>query len=226
MALSEIIVTSNPRRRHRRRPMTAKQLKYFGKRRHRRTIRARRNPVARRRRAAAAPVRRRRYSRRSAIAAVIGRRRRSRSGLMGSASSFLSNDIVPAAIGAGGALALDMVWPHLTFLPPQLQSGPLTPVVRIAGAVGLGVVAGMVAGSRIGRNVAMGALTVTAYDIIKGYMAASMPAPVPTPAQSSLPPSAGVSGYAPRLAGYAPSDGLGWINPARNAGAMSGYAPA
>lgn len=124
---------------------------------------------------------------------------------------FIKRDLFPAGLGAGGALAIDMIWPHLTFLPPQMQSGTLAPVTRVGLAVGVGVVAGMIGGKRIGAAVTLGAITVTGYDIIKGYMAANIPPPAPAVTSDAM------NGYAP----------MGWISPARDAGGnrLMGYAP-
>jgi len=160
-----------------------------------------RNPIV-----SAAPKKRRRRS-----ARTIGRyvrRRASRSG--GLIMGVVSRDIVPAAIGGAGALALDMLWPHLTFLPEPLQTGPMVPVVRLAGALAIGVVGGMIAGRRVGTMMTIGAMVPTFYDIGKGYIAAAAPPPPP-------PATPAVNGYAP----------LGWPSPARLAGyaPLNGYAP-
>ena len=167
-----------------------------------------RNPVAA---VAAAPRRRSRRSARTVGRYV--RRRASRAG--GMITGVVTRDIVPAAIGGAGALALDMLWPHLTFLPEQLQTGPLAPVTRIAGALAIGVVGGMIAGRRFGTMMTIGAMVPTFYDIGKGYLAAAVPTPPP---QGTAPaPTAAVHGYAP----------LGWTSPARLAGygPLDGYAP-
>jgi hypothetical protein len=201
------------------RKMSPLQRLYFGKKRsrssssrRRRRSRphvtyARRNPPTRSVSLASAP--RRRRSARTLIR--YARRRASSPGVTG----FIGNDLLPAAIGAGGALAMDMIWPHLTFLPESLQTGPLLPVTRIGAALAIGFGIGMVGGTRMGRAATVGALTVTAYDMAKGYLAANA-APPASPAASDN----GTSGYAPQL---------GWRNPARDAGPLryrvSGYAP-
>jgi hypothetical protein len=123
----------------------------------------------------------------------------------------LTKDLLPAAVGAGGALALDMLWPHLP-LPAALQAGPMVIPTRLAGAVAVGIVGGMIAGKRFGTMMTIGAMMPTIYDIAKGYIAANNPAPAP----SGAPPAPHA-----QLQGYAPLDGLGWPSPAR----MAGYAP-
>jgi hypothetical protein len=212
-----LVINPKPKRRRKGpRKMSALQRMYFGKRRSRsrtRVTHARRNPVSRPFAAKYAnpPAYRKaaRKTRRRAVASRLGR--------IGSRSvmGFVKQDLFPAMIGASGALALDMLWPHLTFLPPQLQSGPLAPLTRVGMAVGLGVVAGMIGGKRLGAAATVGALTVTGYDIAKGYMAANIPPPAPTVTADAM-------------NGYAPRGRLGWASPAMMAGyaPMSGYAPA
>lgn len=202
-----MMVIPNPRKKHRRRrPMTAKQRKYFGKRSRRSTtIVVRRNPIA----TAASPQPIRRSRRRRIGTYIAAARRRfsrrggSRGGFVGEIMSFAKNDLVPAGIGAGGALALDMLWPHLP-LPAALQSGPMVPLVRIAGAVGVGMAVSAVAGRSMGRQAMAGALVVTLYDIAKDMMANALPAPAAT------------SAYVSGMGVY--NDQLGYISPAYNAG--------
>jgi hypothetical protein len=198
--VGEVMIV-NPRAKKRRRPMTAKQRKYFGPKR-RRTIHVRRNPTA----VAAAPTSKRRGRRRARVASFVSAARRRTRGVAGELGEFLTKDLMPAAIGAGGALAVDMVWPHLTFLPDSLQTGPLAPLVRIAGAVAVGMAVSAVGGKAMGRQAMAGALVVTVYDIAKGMMAESMAAPAP--AATAHPVNAYVDGMGVYV------DGLGYISPA------------
>lgn len=188
-----ILVIGNPRRR--RRSLTAAQIRagFGGKRRmksnprraksHSRR-RVARNPVA----AAAVPARRRSrgrafsFRRRSSSG---GRRRRSaktyyrafrraRRRNSGGAAGFFSHAILPAGLGAMGALAIDIGWSSLP-LPDALKTGPLAPVARMGGAVAIGFLAGAIGGRKIGEAVMMGGLIVTGYDLLKGYVQTALP---------------------------------------------------
>jgi len=88
--------------------------------------------------------------------------------------SFTNQTLMPATVGAVGALGLDVVLGYLP-LPPMLQTGVMKSVTRIAGAVGLGMIAGAVSNRRVGEQVAAGAITVTLYDLIKGWAQTAMP---------------------------------------------------
>ncbi len=121
------------------------------------------------RRANPAPLARRsapRRARRSASRRVrrVARRRNP----VGFVGDFVGQ-LVPSAVGAGGALALDVALGLLP-LPDALKTGPMRPVARVAGAVALGMVAGMVTSKRVGNQVAAGALTVVLYDFAKGFL--------------------------------------------------------
>lgn len=87
---------------------------------------------------------------------------------------FLSSTLMPAAAGAGGALAIDVLLGVLP-LPPALKSGLMRPVVRIGGALGMGALAGMLGGRRIGEQVAAGGLTVLMYDTLRALMPKVLP---------------------------------------------------
>lgn len=145
------LVIVNPRRkrrgRKRRRTLTAKQERYFGKHRRRsRRVSRRRNPLG---------------------SVGFGRF---------NLSSFLNNDLIPASIGAGGAFALDAGLGFVRpYLPATFQSGIGNAAVRIAGAVAVGWVAGMALGGRVGQQAASGALIVTMYDLLKPYAAQVLP---------------------------------------------------
>jgi hypothetical protein len=164
----------------------------------RRVSYARRNPIAV---ASASSVRRskRRRSFRRSIAKARSGYRNARSSSFG---SFIGDKLLPAAIGAGGAFALDMAWDRLP-IPAQFKTGMAAPVVRIAGAVGIGLAAGMVGGKKFGDEAMAGALTVTIYDLLKAQMAPSVPATPTT-----------VSAYV---------RGLGYPTAARSAGYMGRY---
>jgi hypothetical protein len=93
--------------------------------------------------------------------------------------------LMPAAIGAGGAIALDVAMGYAQpYLPAQLQSGYLPILVKLAGALGIGYVAGKVLGRERGRVATLGAVTVVAYGALKSQLA------------QMLPSVKGLSGYA------------------------------
>lgn len=87
---------------------------------------------------------------------------------------FLSGTLMPAAVGGGAALALDVLLGVLP-LPPALKTGLMRPVVRIGGSLGLGALAGMLGGRKLGEQIAAGALTVIAYDTLRSFMPRVLP---------------------------------------------------
>lgn len=169
----------NPKRKRRR--MTAKQAKYFGKRRRRRTtaVSAARNPTRRRRsrRRSRVTVR----ARRNPTAATIRRARRSgrarsRSMLAGLVpGNLIKGTLMPAAIGGGGALLVDLAWGFAP-IPAQIKTGPLAPIAKIAGAIVVGAVAGKVLGKDVGQKVTAGYITVLAYNFAKSTVQKFAPA--------------------------------------------------
>jgi len=111
------------------------------------------------------------------------------------------NTLVPGAIGGVGAVGLDMILDRLP-LPATLTFGPMRPVVKFAGAIGLGILAGMITNRRIGEQVAIGAIAVSVYDLVKGFMpGAMMVLPAPSAAAAAGP----VGAYL---------EGLGYTSPA------------
>lgn len=195
--MSELMLV-NPRRRKRRagakrrRKMTAKQLQYFGPKRRRH----------RRRRAAVSLLAnpRRHHRRRSRRVHHMRRNpRRLSGGGRFSVRRFMNDALIPAGIGAVGALGVNIALGYITpSLPVSLQSGIMNTGVKIAGAVAIGMAAGMVAGKRFGEQAMAGAITVTLYDLLKGYAASAMP---------TLP-----------LSGYH----MGWVSPAYQVGEYVG----
>ena len=152
----------NPRKR-RKRKMSALQKKYFGKRAGKRTGKRHKRAVPRARRRSVVlssnPIRRRKYRRTTGVPSPMG---------------FVKDTLVPSGIGAAGALGLDIL---LGFLPlPAMLKGPMvTPIVKLAGAVGIGAVAGMITNRRIGEQVAAGAVTVVLYNLLRGVVTQAMP---------------------------------------------------
>lgn len=151
------------------------------------------NPRKRRRkhkaRSRARKVRaRRHYRRKTAIVAAPRRRRRKhymsnpirhkryRRNPIGGfrPMGFVKDTLMPSAIGAAGALGLDMLLGFVP-LPDMLKTPTMRPIVRIVGAVGIGMLAGMVTNKRMGEQVGAGALTVVLYDTLKGFVQTSFP---------------------------------------------------
>lgn len=189
----------NPRRKHkRRRPMTALQRKYFGPRRSRkhrvrraRTVSLAINPRRHRKRSMRINPRHRRLHR---------RRNPRRFGGGFSIRRFMNDALVPAGIGAVGALGVNVVLGYaMPSLPTMLQSGYGQAVAKIVGAIAVGYVAGMAAGKRFGEQAMVGAVTVTLYDLLKSAAQSAMP---------TLP-----------LSGY----NMGWISPGIQVGQMGEY---
>ena len=146
------------------------------------------------RRGSVAPKRRRRNPlAASAVHRVTRRTRRARNpigmtGIMGS--------ITDAAIGAGGALAVDMAFNYLP-LPVNLKTGMAGTAAKAATAILLGTVGRKVLGRTAGK-MAAGALTVIAYDAMKAFVPGAGAA------------VAGLGYMNPGLpAGYLPQQGMG-----------------
>jgi hypothetical protein len=115
----------------------------------------------------------------------------------------LTHALVPAAIGAGGAIALDVVYAYASpYLPASMQTGLVSSLVKLAGAIGLGMGARKFLGREKGNAVALGALTVTGYGVLKPLIA------------QFAPTIKGLSGYAD------------YVNyPAAGGQGISGYMP-
>jgi hypothetical protein len=137
--------------------------------------RRRRNPraVAKRRPAMGYTVGSRKIRRRKLNPRTRSRRRYHRNPIGLPSLSGLMAQIVPAAYGAGGAIALNLGLSYLP-LPAVLTTGWARHGVRLVGAFGLGVVAKKFLGAR-GSNVAAGALTVVMYDILKEVLNMAAP---------------------------------------------------
>lgn len=121
------------------------------------------NPAPRRRkRVAAAPAPRRRYKRR------IGRR------AFKAGRGFMGHTLMPAAMGAAGALSLDILMGFLP-IPAALTTAPAKYLVKGAGAVGLGIAAGYIVAPATAHQLTVGALTVVIHEALKNTLQTAMP---------------------------------------------------
>jgi hypothetical protein len=121
-----------------------------------------RNP---RRKAAAAPKRRRKPHARKGIGHSFARARKSfgKRVSRGGMGDILKTKIMPAVVGAAGALTVDVVMGYIP-LPASLNTVHSRPLVKGALAVLLGVVAGKMGHAKLGRDLAVGSLTVAMHD--------------------------------------------------------------
>jgi hypothetical protein len=193
--LSEIALI-NPRRRRKHRKVRARRRRHVA-RRHR----------ARRRRSTVIVARRINPRRRHR---VHHRRYRHRARNPRFSIGGVTRALLPAAIGGAGAVGLDIALGYASgFLPPALTTGYGKVVVQIAGAFGLGMVAGKVMGREKGHAVTLGALTVALYSLIKTTVRQAAPT---LPGLSGIdglgymgaymPPSLGYTNAAPALQGF------------------------
>lgn len=153
---------TSAKKRGKRRTMTALQRKYFGKRKTKRVATVAKKSSKRRRRYSVTATKRRKY------------RRNPASGGRFNIQSFSRNTLMPSAIGAAGALGLDILMGFLP-LPPAMKVGPMRTVVKIAGAVGIGMLAGTFVKRSTAEQIAAGAITVALYDTLKGVVQVAMP---------------------------------------------------
>lgn len=124
----------------------------------------------------------------------------------------IKGDIVPAAIGAGGAIALDVGMAYANdYLPDMLKSGWGRTLAMLGGALLLGFAGAHIPG--VGRRNAqiatLGALTVVAYSAIKPLLADSIGSKV-----KGLNGLADLGDYN-QFGAYMPRTGMGaYMNPA------------
>ena len=171
--MSTVAVFSNPARRRRRNRLG----EFISKHRHRR--RRHRNPESSAERSRAARRRHRNpESRRERVIAARkgwrGRRRHHNpiSGTMGE----MSNVIIPAAIGAGGALGLNILLGYMKFLPATLQTGYGRAGVQVAGALAIGAFGPKIGLSRrTSAAIAAGITVIALYDVVSGFVTTKFP---------------------------------------------------
>lgn len=199
--MSEQLLLINPRRR--RRTKNSRRRRARNHRRHRRHV-ARNHRRYHRRARAVNPIRRhRRHHVRN-----HRRRRHHRNPL---SMSGIKGMVMPALIGAGGAVLMDIAYGYISpMLPTSITGTPyINAAVKAAGAVGLGLVASKIVGKEKGTAVAIGALTVIAAQLLQSLI------------QSSAPtiPFAGLAGIGAYMPSPGPSlvglHGLGAYMPSR-----------
>lgn len=151
-----------------RRRMSAKQRKYFGKRKSAAKVSAprkrRRSAGGKRRPAVGYVVGSKRIRRRKLNPRRSHSRRRRHSNPRFSLGG-ITNQLVPAAYGAAGALALDVALGYIP-LPAMLTTGYARHATRIVGALGIGFLASKFLRGR-SQAIGQGALTVAVYGLLK-----------------------------------------------------------
>jgi len=102
------------------------------------------------------------------------RSRRSSSARAMSVKGFLNHTLMPATVGAGGGLLLNLALGYLP-LPTALNSNFVKPIVGLAGAAAIGMIGSKVAGRRAGEQMAAGAAVVVIYGVLKNIINTAAP---------------------------------------------------
>ena len=102
------------------------------------------------------------------------RRRSNPNGRRMTMQGVVNNVVIPAAQAGAGALALDILWGYVP-VPLEWKTGNLRHVVKGGGAIVLGMLAQQFLGAQIGKNIALGALTVTFHDAMRDMVAQFAP---------------------------------------------------
>ncbi|MEE9119413.1 MAG: hypothetical protein V3U02_12580 [Calditrichia bacterium] len=162
----------------------------------------RKNPVAR-----VANPRSKKSRRRNPIAANPRRRRtyRRRRNPITKIGNLVQDSLIPSVTAAGGALALDIIMGFLP-LPDVVKIGPMRHLVKGAGAIGMGMIAGMVSTPKTAQLVTTGALTVTMYGAGKELVGRFLPQLALGAYENESDILDGLGYYG---AGYSPMDSLG-----------------
>jgi hypothetical protein len=118
----------------------------------------------------------------------------------------VTHAVIPAGIGALGAVGLDVVYGYLSsYLPASISSNVyLNAAAKVAGAFGLGWLGGKALGAEKGKLITAGALTVIAYGFARNLLHSAAP---------TLPGLAGLAAYQ-QMGAYMPPAGMGAYNPA------------
>lgn len=90
-------------------------------------------------------------------------------------TASLGNQVKTAAIGAVGALAVDIAMAKLP-IPLSMQTGIMKNAAQGAISIGLGMLVAKVGKNRsLGHNLAQGGLTIAIHDGLKGMLAGKVP---------------------------------------------------
>lgn len=216
-----------------RRKMTPKQLKFFGPRKGKKRKAAKRkkarakskviivqsNPT----RTAMANKKRHQRRRKAKVFTHKSSKRRFRRNPRSIEAGFVNNTMLPAAIGAAGAIGADILISYLP-VPPQFKVGGFGIALKIGAALAVGAAVGAVSTRAAGEEAAAGGVIVTLYQISRGFLANAG-----TPGLSRYVPMNGMRRYVP-MSGFAPGQlnrgagsfapgmgqrGLGYMSPAR-----------
>lgn len=87
--------------------------------------------------------------------------------------ALLGGLVMPAAMSAAGALAVDVAWGFMP-LPEGIKTGPMRYLAKGAGAIALGMAVGMI-NKKFGHSVALGGLTVTVHSAMRDALARFAP---------------------------------------------------
>jgi hypothetical protein len=220
--MSETLFLINPKHKRKRKRMPAGLRKYWAthRRGRRKNSRRRRKVYLRRRNPARAH---RRHRRRRNPSSYHRRHRRRRNPFGG---GEIKNVIVPAAIGAAGAIALAVAYGYASpSLPSSITSVSFaSPLLQAAGAIGLGFLASKFLGKQQGSYVAMGGLTVVLVNLVTPYISSATGGSIPGMSGFGGLKLGGVGDYIPYrrpgMGAYLRTPArLGFINPAPKFGA-------
>jgi len=101
--------------------------------------------------------------------ATTKRYRRNPAKRKGTLGGMMKETVIPSMTAAGGAIGLDVMMGYLP-LPETMKTGPMRHLVKGAGAIGLGMLAGMFLKPKTAELITTGALTVTLHDAGKEAM--------------------------------------------------------
>lgn len=181
------------------------------------------NPRKRRRRTSKKKtVARRRPTRRISTRPARKTRRR-RNPIKTRGLSGVVNQIMPAATAAVGALGLDLIWGYAP-IPESLKTGNMRFVVKAAGAIGLGMLAGMVVKKSTADQLATGALTVVLHNAMRDGMANFAPN-IQLGEYMNNDETLGYwgAGYNPGMSEYLPNSNQGDLSPGANLNGSDDY---
>lgn len=126
---------------------------------------------------AKAKAKRRSYSRAAAAPATKRRYKRNPIAKTGLVGEVLHGIAIPAAIGAGGALAIDAAWGNLKVIPVSMRTGKIKYLAKGALGIGAGLLMGKVSKKlkSYGMQLAVGTLTVQAHEAASELIKSKFP---------------------------------------------------